>query len=96
MGFRKAKQQVLNCLSEGCVIHAARSGKIEEKNLLAAGEVTIEDVIEILSKCRGTEYECDSLHASPEIEVHIVKRTYKHQSWYIKFEPDAVFISVHT
>jgi len=43
MGFRAAKAKILKCLERGDVSHEQR-GDIDIKNLLAIGEVSLDDV----------------------------------------------------
>lgn len=95
--FRYTKQQVIDCLQCGCVLHESRSD-IDVKNLLVSGAVSIEQVVWVLKKARGNEYACSPHHLDATVDVHVVKTRYARQSWYIKWyfvEPDAVFISVH-
>jgi hypothetical protein len=95
--FTEIKRQVIQCLIEGSVLHEARN-KIDIKNLLEVGTVTIEEVTQIIKKARGTEYAATPHHMDPSIDVHVIKTRYASEQWYIKWyfiEPDAVFISVH-
>lgn len=93
MGFKKAKSEVIECLKNGCVSHEARKN-IDVKNLLATGEVTIDEVIAIILRARGGDYSYSPHDFNNAITVHLIKT----KRWYIKWyllEPDAVFISVH-
>lgn len=95
--FSEIKKQVIQCLSEGAVLHEARND-IDIKNLLEVGVISIEEVTQILKKSRGNEYESSPHHMDQSIDVHVVKTSYQREEWYIKWyfvEPDAVFISVH-
>ena len=95
--FSDVKKQVIGCLLNGNVDHEAR-GSIAIKNLLAIGDISTDDVADILKKAKGTEYETSPHHDVKEIDVHIIKTRYAGEDWYIKWyflEPDSVFISVH-
>ncbi|WP_440905324.1 hypothetical protein ACMZOO_03030 [Catenovulum sp. SX2] len=97
MGFKDAKAQVLSCLESGNILHEAR-GDIDIKNLLSTGQISIEDVTNILKRARGNQYECSSHHVINTIDVHIIKTNHQGKHWYIKWyfvEPNSVFISVH-
>lgn len=93
MGFKAAKKAVLAALKQGDYQHAARND-IDVKNLLAAGEVSAEDVMNVIRRCDGTHYECSPHHQLKGVECHVIKA----QGWYIKFyfvDPATFFISVH-
>ncbi len=94
MGFKDVKEQAIKCLKSGYVRHVERD---LDKNLFAAGELSSEDMIAIISSCRGDCYQLDKHHFL-NIEVHILKPRGKHDGLYVKFffvEPDILFISVH-
>lgn len=97
MGFKNAKRQIIECLSKGFVSHEQRND-IDVKNLLAVGQVTLDDVALIIGRSRGVNYSSSPHHLDSSIEVHIVKTRRMEQDWYIKWyfvEPNSVFISVH-
>ncbi len=97
MGFRKVKKQILECLQSGNILHESR-GDIDVKNLLLIEELSIDELISIVARARGNEYECSPHHVSADIDVHILKTVYDNKSWYIKWyfvEPSCIFISVH-
>ncbi|MBV1870903.1 MAG: hypothetical protein KUG76_08335 [Gammaproteobacteria bacterium] len=97
MGFKNAKKQVIGCLIDGYILHEERDD-IDIKNLLATGEMTVTQVIEILKKVRGNSYSCSPHHWDSTIDVHVVKTKSANQDWYIKWyfiDPNCVFISVH-
>lgn len=48
MGFSDAKRQVLTCLKSRKILHEERND-IEIKNLLSTGQVSVEEVKDILS-----------------------------------------------
>ncbi|GKW42667.1 hypothetical protein PEC301879_25250 [Pectobacterium carotovorum subsp. carotovorum] len=47
MGFKDAKKQLIVCLQSGNVLHEAR-GNISTKNLLATGQISITELIDII------------------------------------------------
>ena len=97
MGFKDVKANVLACLNSGAILHAER-GNIDVKNLLATGQVTTDDIAEVIGRARGTDYQCSPHHLVANIDVHIIKTTHRGMDWYIKWyfvEPNCVFISVH-
>jgi len=87
--------RAIDCLKSGRIQHAIkRSGKIDDKNHLAVGAVSVEEVIELINSTKGDEFETSYHHVMTELEVHI----FKPRGWYIKcyfIEPDIFFISVH-
>jgi hypothetical protein len=97
MGFKDVKRQVIECLDKGLVSHEQR-GDINVKNLLAIGQVSLDEVAEIIGRCRGNEYSSSPHHFDSSISVHVVKTKRAGQDWYIKWyfvEPNSMFISVH-
>ncbi len=95
LGFRAAKQKLVAALDKGDYLHAARSGNLNSKNLLMTGQVSAEQISNIVKACQGQDYTSAPLHNRPTMEVHILKR----DGWYIKFyfleTPSVMFISVH-
>lgn len=101
MGFTAAKQRLLDCLARGDIQHEARDA-MAEKNLLAIGDVTPEEVASFVRRCRGSQYESSPHDTDDTIEVHTfhVGRGERHPPlgrWYVKayFLESAWFISVH-
>ncbi|MGS2724642.1 hypothetical protein ACVBEJ_12940 [Porticoccus sp. GXU_MW_L64] len=97
MGFKDAKRQVLGCLASGSVLHQERAD-IDIKNLLATGQVSLDEVSDIIGRSRGSDYTSSSHHQVEDIDVHIVQTRHGGEQWYIKWyfvEPNSVFISVH-
>jgi hypothetical protein len=93
MGFRAVKAKLLAALRAGDVIIASRSA-IETKNLLATGALTTDELIEIVSACRGHDYEARPHHQISEVTIHILRQ----RGWYVKFyfvDPHVVIVSVH-
>ncbi len=104
MGFRKIREKAIEAIRNGRVQHEARGGKLQEKNLFLAGDITQAQVIRLLTVCRGTQYTSAPHHMVPKISVHIFKPEsalevgQKRERWYIKLyflEPDVWFISFH-
>ncbi|QSR36410.1 hypothetical protein CFI10_15765 [Marinobacterium iners] len=97
MGYKDVKALVLTCLQSGNILHASR-GDIDTKNLLCTGQVTSEEVAEIIRRSRGSDYVCSPHHSVSGVDVHIIQRSHKGVAWYIKWyfvEPNSIFISVH-
>jgi hypothetical protein len=93
MGFKAAKAALINALKTGNYQHEVRES-IETKNLLAMGEVTPQQVLEIIARCNGSHHSSSKHHQAKGIDVHLIK----HSGWYVKFyviAPDVWFISVH-
>lgn len=100
MGFTETRKATIEALRDGRFQHEPRSYD-DGKNRLATGEVTVEEVITLLNRCRGNQHEKVRHHFDPSQIVHIFKPTLDGVQWYIKsylIEQDgilAVFISVH-
>lgn len=93
MGFKEAKRRVLKALISGDFVHAVRD-RIDEKNLLHAGDVTTEEIIEIVKNSNGNDHNETPHHTVPSTTTHVLKR----EGWYIKFyfvDRETTFISVH-
>ncbi len=97
MGFNGVKRQVLECLSNGNVLHQERQ-EIDVKNRLAVGQITLDEVASVIGRAKGSDHSVSPHHQVKDIAVHIVKTWHGGQRWYIKWyfvEPNSVFISVH-
>ena len=95
--YKEIKQQVIDCLNKGYVSHEQRND-IDVKNLLAIGQVSLEEVAEIIGRSRGNDYSSSLHHFDSSITVHIIKTRRAGHNWYVKWyfvEPNSVFISVH-
>ena len=74
---------------------------MEEKNLMAIGEVDEEFVIRLLNRTRGDQYSESPHDWDRRIAVHTFRPRYEGKDWYVKayFVDDdaaeATFISVH-
>ena len=93
MGFNDVKKQVIGALKAGTYLHEVRSD-ISVKNLLAMGEVAVDDIIAVVKKSGGHEHQSSPHHREPKVDVNVITSG----GWYIKFyfiEPDTWFISVH-
>ena len=93
LGFKAAKKAVLAALKDGDYQHADRN-QIDVKNLLAVGDVSAQEIIDVIRRCDGTHYQSSPHHQIKSVECHVIKA----QGWYIKFyfvDPATFFISVH-
>lgn len=92
-GYTAAKRKVLAALASGRYLHEARDS-IEIKNKLATGEISPDEIAEIIRRSTGKHHSMSAHHADPTITVHVIARN----EWYIKFyfiDPETWFISVH-
>ena len=92
-GFKEAKKKVIESLEQSSFQHETRKD-VNTKNLLATGDVTPNEVINIIKKCSGNNHSILVHHQLNNVIVHLIKKN----GWYIKFyfiDPDTVFISVH-
>lgn len=100
MTFHSAKRVILAALEAGNFQHEVRE-VLSEKNLLAVGHISVEDVITILKRARGTDYSASPHHWDDDTTVHVFRPTVEATRWYVKAylveEPDGgvVFISIH-
>jgi hypothetical protein len=93
VGFKEVKYKVITALSTGNFQHEVRD-QIEVKNILAMGQISVAEVINIIKQSRGDDHETSPHHLDKTIDVHIITTT----KLYIKFyflDPDTWFISVH-
>lgn len=103
VGFQDARQRVMRALRAGDYQHEIRA-VVEGKNLLDTGDVTADEVVLLLQRCRGDQYSSEPHRAVSAVPVHIFRPVERRTQWYIKVyfldadPPDseaAVFISVH-
>jgi hypothetical protein len=110
MGFKDVRDKVATALKAGNYgIEPRRTTTADggNANLLQNGEITAEEVVELLYKyCSGTQYET-SRHHQLSCDVHIFKPVRRGQRWYIKTyflseittlqdeQADVIIISVH-
>lgn len=93
VGFKEAKRRLIEAIREGTFLQEARS-QVETKNLLQMGQITSDDLVEIVKRCSGQHHERSPHHSVAGVDVHILRR----DGWYVKFyfvDPDTIFISVH-
>ena len=93
IGFKEAKRRAIEALRNK-TYQVAQRQEIETKNLLYANAVSEEDIIAVISKCRGQDHEMRPHDMIKTIDVHILRK----DGWYIKFyflDPDTFFLSVH-
>lgn len=97
LGFREAKRHAIVGL-KGDIRHEPRDAQAQ-KNLLAVGEVSPEEVSQLIATCVGTQYGSSPHYVDPSVEVHefFPGRGRPGARWYIKlyFRQNIVFISVH-
>ena len=100
MGFSSAKRALITALAAGAFRHEIRD-VLSEKNLLAIGELGVDEVIRIVRQARGEDYSVSPHHWDPETAVHVFRPTVDGTRWYVKayFVDDedggAVFVSIH-
>ena len=93
IGFKEAKRRAIEALRDKTYQIAERR-EIETKNLLYDNSVSEEDVIKVISKCRGQDHEMRPHDMVKTVDVHILRK----DGWYIKFyflDPNTFFLSVH-
>ena len=93
IGFKEAKRRAIEALRNKTYQIAERR-EIETKNLLYGNSISEEDVIEIISKCRGQDHEMRPHDMVKTVDIHILRK----DGWYIKFyflDPETFFLSVH-
>jgi hypothetical protein len=97
VGLTDAKRLFIQAIKEGRVESEFRDAQ-KEKNLLAIGDITLDQVADLISRCKGQEYSSSPHDFDPSTEVHVFKPMKDKQRWYIKgylLSEKAVFISVH-
>ena len=71
IGFKEAKRHALEALEMGVFQHEVRN-QIDEKNLLHAGDVTTEEVINIIERCNGRHHTENSHHTIAPVTLHLL------------------------
>ena len=100
MGLNDARKALIKALEDGDFRHEPRD-ILSEKNLLAMGEVTENDVIHMLRRTRGDQYSSSPHDWDAETVVHVFRPEVHREKWYVKayfLDPpggSAMFISVH-
>lgn len=100
MGFCEARAALIRALLAGAYQHEARDA-LSEKNLLAVGDITADEVVAILRRARGHQYSRAPHDWDQKTVVHVFRPIVSGEKWYVKAyflagaERTAVFISVH-
>jgi len=97
MGFKETKKLVIKCIKDGAYSHEVRR-RIDVKNVFQTGQISDEELIELIKSTNGNQYETSKHHIVNNIDIHILKPIKDSKKWYIKFyflDPNTVFISVH-
>ncbi len=100
MAFTQAKRDLLAALATGTHAHEPRE-VLNEKNLLAVGDVSPEDVTRVVARASGKDYSASAHHWDKSVTVHLFEPVVEDVRWYIKVyflqgaKQAAVFISVH-
>ena len=100
MGFREARKAIIEALLVGRFQHEERA-QAQGKNLLASGDVTVDEVVAVLGRCRGNQHATSPHHFVADQEVHVFRPVEGVARWYIKAYlvevgyVEAIFISVH-
>lgn len=84
MGFNDEKRWVLDCLSDGKVVHEFR-GLDSDKNWLADGRLTLAQVISLVKACPGKQAKCSPHHSRPELLIWVLEPVAAGVRWYLKF-----------
>ena len=98
LGFKAARALFIDALKDGRIRFERRSAA-QGKNLLQSGDISPEEVIWLLRRCRGDQYEESPHHFMPEVPCHIFKPEIHRIQWYVKgyrLSDDVFLISVHT
>jgi len=100
MGFSDVKRLVLSCLEAGAFGFEIREA-MSEKNLLATGVVTVEQVKRMIGRCSGLQYRARAMLEDRNTLKHELTPVIDGVQWFIRFYfvngPDdlVMFISVH-
>jgi hypothetical protein len=100
VGFTDVKQLVLASLDAGAFAFAIRE-QMSEKNLLATGAVSVEQVRRMIGRCTGLQYRALPMTEDPGTLKHELRPVVGGRQWFIRFyfvkSPDdlVMFISVH-
>ena len=91
IGFNDAKKRVTEAIQSKRFRHEHRVDA--QKNLLATGELSLEEAVAILSKTRGSEASSSRHHFDPILKIWVFQPV----GWYIKFYflEECLFISFH-
>ena len=101
LGFSAARRRAISALSGAEIAEHEARDVLNEKNLLATGDVSPGFVVMLLKRCTGAEYSSTPHHFDRATLVHIFRPWLSsargREQWYIKlyFRKSTVFISVH-
>ncbi len=84
MGFHDMKRLVIKCLNEGNFDFEIRE-KMVEKNLLATGAVTVDEVKQMIGRCSGLQYKARPMTDAPDTLKHELKPVVAGKQWFIRF-----------
>ncbi len=73
MGFKKAKFLLIQALESGNFDHEVRND-IDDKNLLSSGDVSADEVLDVVKRCNGSHHTMSPHHFIEDVEVHIFRR----------------------
>ncbi len=100
MGFNDVRRRVIRCLDTQSFESDAREA-MSENNLLATGQISVDDVKRLISRCNGRQYVAKPMTEDPTTMKHEMKPVIAGEQWFIRFyfvelpADVAVFISVH-
>ena len=80
IGFKEAKRRAIEALRDKTYDIEARR-EIKTKNLLYSNAVSEEEIIDVISRCRGQDHEMGPHDMVKTVDVHILRK----DGWYIKF-----------
>ncbi len=83
MTFSQAKSRLIADLESGSYRIGLR-GDVGEKNLLASGDMTAEDVARLVRACRGNQYQCKAGAAIGGEDLHVFQPVSGPTVWYVK------------
>ncbi len=85
MGFTDVKHLVLACLDAGAFAFAIRE-HMSEKNLLATGAVTVEQVRRMIGRCTGLQYRALPMTEDPDTLKHELRPVIDGRQWFIRLK----------
>ncbi len=100
MGFHEVRRRAIACLRADAFDSVMRLA-MSEKNLLATGDVSADDVVRMIVLCRGIQYTARRMTDNTTILKHEMKPVVDGERWFIRFffvpQPTdmMMFISVH-
>jgi hypothetical protein len=100
VGLNAVRAALIAAVESGEFQHEMRDS-LSEKNLLAIGEVTEAEVIQMLWRTKGDQYSSSRHDWDADTLVHVFRPEMDGERWYIKAyfldprDQSAMFISVH-